>query len=137
MENRVAMPYDHPGIDCSADRVRLSQSELQQYLRGEITLDDRYVEQKKRERDFNNTNPVEEEETLFWNRLWEQRREQRELLKSGVRVVLNERGQLIPAEEDITVDGGVIITTTMGWINFLKWKKSVFYVNSNEKRKLY
>jgi hypothetical protein len=99
------MPYDHPGIDCSTDRVRLSLTELQQYIRGEITLDDKYVEQKKRERDSNTSNPAGEEDVMLWNRLREQRRVQRELLESGVRVVLNERGQLIPAE-DTTVDGG-------------------------------
>jgi hypothetical protein len=108
IDGRVAMPYDHPGIDCNADRVKLSLSELQQYVLGEIILDDMYVEQKRIEqkRDSNNEGVDYEEETLFWNQFWEQRKRQRELLRSGVRVVLNENGQLVPAEDHPTADVG-------------------------------
>ena len=93
IDRYAAMPYEHPGIDCSAHRVKLSETELLQYVNGEKIIDETYLWEKKK-RELINEDEVMDQEREFWERFWEQRKHQRDLLNSGVNLVLNEDGQL-------------------------------------------
>ena len=95
LDEHVAMPYQTPGIDCNFNRTKLSTEEIVQWIHGEITNLQDYVEQKKSEQEQEYSEQVKEIHQ-FWNQFWEKRKEQRRIVRSG-NAVLNEHGEIVDA----------------------------------------